>query len=335
MTGCEWAPTILEMPVAHLSPILHLPFSTMSPESAIDQSPGRLFIPEGEGQRGGREHTLAMFRTGPTPTSVSLRAPYLVYYGLLAGQAVVRGPDAQDQNLQAGQSILVPPLRSLRLYFGTNEVDQARWVALKVDRDRVRSILDELNPAPGPGQQEWALQEQPYCSIEGAEGIHRTLQMIAFVFEEDPPQRNPLIDLNVRQLLIHLLQTQARPLLTSGYARHSADGGIAAAVQYIQDHLDRHISIDELVEEACMSKSSFYRHFSEEFDMSPLEYITQERVSRARELLTNQATTVAEVSHALGFSSTSYFIDMFKEHVGKTPKQYQLDVTAAAVSASE
>ncbi len=306
----------------------------MANEPAIDRSSGRLFIPEGEGQRGGRKHTLAMFRTGPPSSSVSLHAPYLVYYGLLSGQAAVRGPDVRERHLEAGQSILVPPLRSLRLHLGGREKNPTQWVAVKVDRDRVQTLLEELDPAPGAAEGEWGLRERPYCPIERTEGIHRTLQMIAFVFEKEPPQRHPLIDLNVQQLFIHLLQTPARPLLTTGYARHSADGGIAAAVQYIQEHLDRHISIDELVEEACMSKSSFYRHFNEEFDMSPLEYITEQRVARARELLTDQATTVAEVSHALGFSSTSYFIDMFKEHVGKTPKQYQLDVAETTVPAS-
>jgi AraC-like DNA-binding protein len=110
------------------------------------------------------------------------------------------------------------------------------------------------------------------------------------------------------------------------FPRNTSTGGLAAAVQYIQDNLDRHISIDELVEEACMSKSSFYRHFSDEFDMSPLEYITRERVVRARELLADPDNTVTSVSHALGFSSTSHFIDMFKEHEGVTPKQYQLDL---------
>lgn len=305
----------------------------MASEPAIDRSAGRLFFPEGGGQRGGREHTLAMFRTGRASASISLRAPYLVYYGLLSGQAVVQGPDVPDRDLRAGQSLLVPPLRSLRLYFQASDEAQTRWVALKVDRDRVESILEDLDPIPNPSGREWGLQDQPYCAVERTKGLHRTLRMIAFVFDHESPQRDSLLDLNVRQLLIYLLQTQARPLLASGYARHSADGGIAAAVQHIQDHLDRHISIDELVEEACMSKSSFYRHFSEEFDMSPLEYITQERVVRARELLNDRDTTVAEVSYALGFSSTSYFIDMFKEHVGKTPKQYQLDVTET-VSAS-
>jgi AraC-like DNA-binding protein len=60
--------------------------------------------------------------------------------------------------------------------------------------------------------------------------------------------------------------------------------------------------------------------------MSPLEYISRERVVRARELLSDEKNTVTSVSHALGFSSTSHFIDMFKEHEGMTPKQYQLEV---------
>lgn len=303
----------------------------MSTQPAPDSVEGG-FLLQGAGEHGGEEHTLAIFQTARRSSSISLRAPVLVYYGMLTGRAAVHGPNGQRRELEAGASLLVPPLRSLRLRVAGDEDSPIRGVALKIDRTRVRALVDTLAAAPEPTRRKWALQDQPYCLVEQTEGIRRTLRMMAFMFEKHPPDRDALLDLNVRQLLIHLLRTRARSLLTSGHARHSAEGGLAAAVQYIQDHLDRHISIEELVEEACMSKSSFYRHFSDEFDMSPLEYITQERVARARSLLTDRSATVADVSHALGFSSTSYFIDMFKEHVGKTPKQYQLDVTEASDS---
>lgn len=305
----------------------------MASQPVADASDMQFLLQEGQGHRGGQEHTLAMFRSDRRSPSISLRAPFLVYYGVLTGRADVYDPDGQRLELEAGESLLVPPLRRLRLRVAEDE-NATRWLALKVDRERVRALWKDLDPSPDPVRQKWVLQEQPYCPVEQTEGISRTLRMMAFLFEDHPPDRDALLDLNVRQLLISLLRTRARPLLTSGHARHSADGGLAAAVQYIQDHLDRHISIDELVEVACMSKSSFYRHFSDEFDMSPLEYITQERVARARALLTDPSKTVAGVSHALGFSSTSYFIDMFKEHVGKTPKQYQLDTTESPDSGS-
>jgi AraC-like DNA-binding protein len=311
--------------------MMHSPLSLMSTQPGTNSSEGPFLLQEA-GQRGGEEHTLAIVQATRRSASISLRAPVLVYYGMLTGQAALHGPNGQRRELEAGASLLVPPLRSLQLRVGEDADTSPRWLALKIDRTRVRTLMNTLEPLPEPTRQKWALQDRPYCFVEQTEGIVRTLRMMAFMFEENPPDRDALLDLNVQQLLIYLLQTRARPLLTSGHARHSADGGLAAAVQYIQDHLDRHISIDELVEEACMSKSSFYRHFSDEFDMSPLEYITQERVARARALLTDRSATVAEVSHALGFSSTSYFIDMFKEHVGKTPKQYQLDVTGASDS---
>lgn len=78
-----------------------------------------------------------------------------------------------------------------------------------------------------------------------------------------------------------------------------------------------------------MSKSSFYRHFSDEFDLSPLEYITKQRIARAREMLATSDQTVTAVGQRLGFSSTSYFIETFKEHEGRTPKQYQLEQAEA------
>ena len=77
-----------------------------------------------------------------------------------------------------------------------------------------------------------------------------------------------------------------------------------------------------------MSKSSLYCHFSDELDMSPLESITRARVARARQLLAAPDNTVTSLSHALGSTSTSHFIDMFKEHEGITPKQYQLERTS-------
>jgi AraC-like DNA-binding protein len=47
-------------------------------------------------------------------------------------------------------------------------------------------------------------------------------------------------------------------------------------------------------------------------------------MKRACELLLTGNRSVSDVSHEIGFSSVSYFINTFKEHTGTTPKQYQL-----------
>ena len=277
---------------------------------------------------GGDDTRLSFYVVEDAIRQTSLRAPHLTYYGIVKGRAQME-VDGEDLSVGAGESLVVPPLQTITVDFPKASEIPVRYVVLKIDRDQVRTILDRMTDASPQedAARNWTAQEQSYCRIEKDEGVSRVLSMVAYLFREDPPHRDRLIDLNAMELIIQMLETASRPMLVEEFPRTTSAGGLAAAVQYIQDNLDRHISIDELVEEACMSKSSFYRHFSDEFDMSPLEYITRERVIRARELLSDPENTVTNVSHSLGFSSTSHFIDMFKEHEGITPKQYQLEVT--------
>ncbi len=277
---------------------------------------------------GGDDARLSFYAVEESARGVSLRAPHLTYYGLVDGTARVDVEGEEGLAVEAGESLVVPPLQTITVDFPSAHEDPARYVVLRIDRSQVRSILDRVasDVPSGPAVQDGGRDDPAYFHVPENEGIARVLNMVAYLFREDPPNRDRLIDLNAMELLIQMLQTASRPLLVGELPRNTSAGGLAAAVQYIQDNLDRHISIDELVEEACMSKSSFYRHFSDEFEMSPLEYITRERVVRARELLADSDNTVTNVSHALGFSSTSHFIDMFKEHEGVTPKQYQMDL---------
>lgn len=287
--------------------------------------------------RGGDDIALSLFNVEETLHQVSFRTPHLTYYGMVQGTTVVHADGEDSVALSPAESLVVPPLQTITVDFPEADQVPVQYVMLKVDRDEVRSILDrmvEKSPEEAVSRG-WQVQEKAYSRVEPGEGLKKVLDMIAYLFRENPPNRDRLIDLNAMELIIQMLQTDSRPLMVGEFARSTSAGGLAAAVQYIQENLDRHISIDELVDVACMSKSSFYRHFSDEFDMSPLEYITRERVIRARELLSDPENTVTSVSHALGFSSTSHFIDMFKEHEGVTPKQYQLDVTDPRGSGSD
>lgn len=278
---------------------------------------------------GGGTFQLSLYRIDASVGQVDLRAPSSFYYGMVAGRQVVHLDENEAFALGSGESLVVPPLQTITVDFPEADRRPVEYVVVRINHEKVRQILKQVDedPLDSSTSQRWPAEDEKYCYVEYREGVGHVLAMIRHLFVENPPNRDRLIDLNSRQLMIQLLQTCARPLLVGEFSRQTATGGLAAAVQYIRQNLDRHISVDELVEEACMSKSSFYRHFSDEFDMSPLEYISRERVVRARELLSDPENTVTSVSHALGFSSTSHFIDMFKEHEGVTPKQYQLDIT--------
>jgi AraC-like DNA-binding protein len=78
-----------------------------------------------------------------------------------------------------------------------------------------------------------------------------------------------------------------------------------------------------------MSEPTFFRHFRAEFGVTPLAYLTALRVRRARAVL-EAGRSVTQAAADVGFASISHFIRVFREHVGQTPKQYQMARRAMA-----
>ena len=62
--------------------------------------------------------------------------------------------------------------------------------------------------------------------------------------------------------------------------------------------------------------------FKYELGTSPNEYILQQRIKRAKELL-KENQSIKEVAFATGFSDTNHLIKTFKTFEGITPKNYQ------------
>ena len=72
-----------------------------------------------------------------------------------------------------------------------------------------------------------------------------------------------------------------------------------------------------------MSSASFYRFFKRELGMSPIEFILNEKIKVAKQLLKYPGIQINEVGFQSGFEDSNYFIRLFKKMEGITPKQYQ------------
>src|SRR5688500_6971176 len=77
--------------------------------------------------------------------------------------------------------------------------------------------------------------------------------------------------------------------------------------------------VSELADEMNMSRSNLLRKVKKETKLSVSQLISQIRLKRAMEMLRKSALNVSEVSHQVGFSSTSYFIKCFREYYGYPP----------------
>jgi hypothetical protein len=74
-----------------------------------------------------------------------------------------------------------------------------------------------------------------------------------------------------------------------------------------------------LAEHAGLSESHFHHMFLQAIGMSPIRYVQQQRIERARELLANTNLPIAHLASECGFVSQSYLTTCFRETYGMTP----------------
>ena len=98
---------------------------------------------------------------------------------------------------------------------------------------------------------------------------------------------------------------------------------IRDAISYIRDHLTENIRIEDLCEAVYLSRSRLSALFREETGMTVTEYIRVLKIKKAQEFLTQTDKTPLEISTYLGFSSQSYFQNVFKEVTGMTPGEFR------------
>jgi AraC family transcriptional regulator len=95
------------------------------------------------------------------------------------------------------------------------------------------------------------------------------------------------------------------------------------ALEYINNHYQDNIGVEDLARYACLSSFHFKRLFKAYFSESPYQYIKRLRLEKAGELLL-KGLPVNEVCKAVGWEDPSSFIRLFKKTMAVTPNQYKM-----------
>ncbi|WP_343528954.1 AraC family transcriptional regulator [Sphingomonas sp.] len=94
-------------------------------------------------------------------------------------------------------------------------------------------------------------------------------------------------------------------------------------LDYIDAHLSRELSLDELAAEACLSQFHFARLFRDATGLTPHRFVTERRVAVAKERLRAGRLPLAEIALLTGFGSQSNFNRVFKRVAGCSPGQFR------------
>jgi len=106
----------------------------------------------------------------------------------------------------------------------------------------------------------------------------------------------------------------------SGLAPHRLKRVLAC----IEARLAERIHVTDLAREANMSPFHFSRMFKRATGRSPHQYVTLQRVERARQLLAATSMPIAEVARSVGFRTQAHFTGVFAQHAGTTPRAFRI-----------
>ena len=93
---------------------------------------------------------------------------------------------------------------------------------------------------------------------------------------------------------------------------------------FVNEHLsDSDLSVKDIAEAMAVSRTLLFARMKSVFNTSPNNYLLNQRIERAKELLRQPDVYVADVAYRSGFSDPKYFSKCFKKLTGMTPTEFQ------------
>lgn len=269
---------------------------------------------------------LSVFETRRPAERVNLMFSDLVLTSMLRGKKVMHLFNNEGFDYLPGESVIVPPNEVMKIDFPEARQDNpTQCIALAISGQEVMNTIDLLNERfpKVEARDSWQVNESIFHLINNQDLADIINRIIRISIKEQAKEKDVLAGLALRELLVRLMQTQARQLFESSYKRLASSYRFAHVIQYIKQNIREKINLDTLHEKASMSRANFFRKFKEEFGYSPADYVLHERIKLAKEYLHNPLVQVTEVCFMAGFQSLSYFIRIFKKATGLTPKGFQ------------
>lgn len=97
----------------------------------------------------------------------------------------------------------------------------------------------------------------------------------------------------------------------------------APVCEYIAEHYRENIRVKDLADIMSFSEGHFARSFRAKFGMSFVDYLTQFRLEKSKQLLIRTEMPVEQIAYRVGFNNYSYFCTCFKKKCGVSPSVYR------------
>ncbi|MFX3646377.1 MAG: AraC family transcriptional regulator [Paenibacillus sp.] len=175
-------------------------------------------------------------------------------------------------------------------------------------------------------RQKWLLAQPEVAPFSLQYGFtpNSPLGLLRYLDElEDAWAQSESLDLLHTKSLFYQFIHEMMVQLTEQEIKTELADPVKQTLRYIQKHYREQVTLDSLAEQLNYSSRHLSMQFKRKTGYSPIDYLIQTRIAKARTLLVRSDATLSEIAAEVGYLDVYYFSRIFKKHVGISPIQYQ------------
>lgn len=146
--------------------------------------------------------------------------------------------------------------------------------------------------------------------------VYRLLKKIF----EIAPKKTPLAGIEIKSTIILLFLELIR--LGESAEEKSRSLSMHKVIDYINEHLQERINLEQLAGMTNLSLSRFKHRFKDETGIPPAEFIVRKKIELSEKLLLN-GCNIKDIAYRLDFSSPAHFSTTFRKYKGVSPLEYK------------
>ena len=260
--------------------------------------------------------------------SLQREAPYEAAFDAVDDQLIVLhldGPVMVHRRIQNGESSrLIPPGGMFMMPGGMSFDVRLGGTLQTLHLYLRRAVIEEVGGTILSGDPAH-LELLPRLGVSDPL-IESVIRGVRDALRDDDPSATLYVDYLVRAIAARLIRGHSSGTLGELAGTEPARlgrGQLGKAIDFMEANLDASIDLGAIAGAVGLSPSHFARRFRATLGKAPHQYLMQLRIERARRLLNETDTGVAEIAFACGFANQEHLTRLFGRNYAITPAAYR------------